>query len=198
TSPAPDGSDWVAVGFPGNISGATYRDVYTSAGAPRRPEYMFAFTAGRDPGHGRARPYVRLEMFTPHGDGYDAQSEYDIWNPDYAYAMASLGTMNAEIGFTLGVGGGTFGTPQQAVGFKDDFVAYSVTSSTGTQIVRYGDYFSTRPKPDAALFGTEVYDIQLPPGAAAGAACNSLPPGTSCSSNVRYVEFGRPPPAPPG
>lgn len=196
SSTAPDGSNWVGVGFPGNISGAAYRDISTGAGEPRRPEYLFAFTAGRN-GAGRPRPYVRLETLTPDGGGYRAFEEYDIWNPDYAYAMASLGSLNTEIGFTLGVGGGTFGVPQHAVGFKDDFTAYAVTSSTGTQIVRFGDYFSTRVVPGQLRFGTEVYDVRLPAGAAAGSACNALPAGSFCSTNVRYVEFGRPPPAPP-
>lgn len=197
TSTAPDGSDWVGVGFPGNISGAAYRDIFVESGAPRRQEYIFAFTAGRNPGGGRPRAYVRLETLTPDGGGYRVQEEYDIWNADYAYAMAALGSLNTEIGFTLGVGGGTFGVPQHAVGFKDDFTAYSVTSSTGTQIVRFGDYFSTRVVPRRIRFGTEVYDIQLPAGVPASSACNALPAGSFCTANARYVEFGRPPPEPP-
>lgn len=192
TSTAPDGSDWVAVGFPGNISGAAFRPVFVERGQPLRQEYLFAFTAGRNPGGNRPRPYVRLETLVPDGGGYRAFAEYDIWNNDYAFAMAALGSLNAEIGMTLGVGGGTLGVPQQAVGFRDDFVVYTVTSSTATQMVRYGDYFSTRVVPGRILFGTEVYDVilnPLPPGVAAG-TCATV----GCTANVRYVEFGRPPP----
>jgi len=192
TSTAPDGSDWVAVGFPGNISGAAFRPVFVARDTPQRQEYLLAFTAGLNAGGGRPRPYVRLETLTPDGGGYRVFSEYDIWNNDYAYAMAALGSLNGEIGFTLGVGGGTFGVPQMAVGFKDDFVAYSVTSSTATQMARYGDYFGTRVVPGRILFGTEVYDVilnPLPPGVATG-TCATV----GCTANVRYVEFGRPPP----
>ena len=187
SSLAPDASNWVGVGFPGNISGAAFRRVVLGRGE-FRDEYLFAFTAGLN-GAGRPQPFVRLETMTLRRRNYSLIAEYDIWNPNYAYAMASLGAIGSEIGFTLGVGGGGFGTPQQAVGFKDDFVAYPVTNSTATQIVRYGDYFSTRRVPGKFVFGTEVYDIilnPLPPGVVAG-TCASV----GCTANARYVEFGR-------
>jgi hypothetical protein len=95
----------------------------------------------------------------------------------------------------LAVGGGTVGYPQVAVGFKDDFVVYQVTSSNATQISRFGDYFSARLVPGAgSLFAAEAYDVIL----------NPLPPGTTsgtcatvgCTANMRFIEFGRPPPPP--
>lgn len=187
TSLAPDGSNWVGVGFPGNISGATFRRVVLGRGE-FRDEYLFAFTAGRN-GAGRPQPFVRLETLTPRRNGYNLIAEYDVWNGGHAYAMASLGSIGSDVGMTLGVGGGSFGTPQQAVGFKDDFAVYTVTNSTATQMVRYGDYFSTRRVPGKFVFGTEVYDIilnPLPPGVASG-TCATV----GCTANVRYVEFGR-------
>jgi hypothetical protein len=189
-SPAPDGSNWVGVGFPGNISGSAFRRVFVDRDKPLREEYLFAFTAGRNAGAGRPRPYVRLQTLIPDGSGYRNFAEYDIWNNNYAFAMAALGSLNGEIGMTLGVGGGTFGVPQMAVGFRDDFIVYPVTSSTGTQMARYGDYFCTRNIPGRALFATEVYDIILNTPASATDTCATV----GCTANVRYVEFGRPPP----
>lgn len=186
-STIPDGSDWVAVGFPGNISGATYR-----ARGPIGNEYLFAFNAGIN-GAGRPHSYVRLESLGPSGGGYTASAEYDIWNPDFAFAMASLGTNGStdrpEIGITVSVGGGTIGYPQGTVGYKDDFVVYIMTGSNGSQMVRYGDYYATRPIPGGAhMFGTTLYDINLPGGSPAGSTCSTVP----CSAIARYVEFGRP------
>jgi hypothetical protein len=194
TSTAPDGSDWVAVSFPGNITGATYRSVIPGLGQPSRDEFLFAFDAGVNAGGGRPRSYVRLETVTPSGSGYQAISEYDIWNPDYAFAMAGLGTDGTEIGIALGVGGGTLGYPQFSVGFMNDFVVYQVTASNATQISRFGDYIAPRLIPGAGLFAVELYDVIL----------NPLPPGTTsgtcatvgCTANMRFVEFGRPPPPP--
>jgi hypothetical protein len=194
TSIAPDGSDWVSVSFPGNITGATYRSVIPGLGVPSREEYIFAFDAGVN-APGRPRSYVRLETLTPSGNDYQAFSEYDIWNADYAFAMAALGTDGTDIGVALGVGGGTVGYPQFSVGFMNDFVVYQVTSSNATQISRFGDYLSARLIPGTGRFAAEVYDVIL----------NPLPPGTpsgtcatvGCAANMRYVEFGRPP-LPPG
>jgi hypothetical protein len=182
------------VAFPGNITGATYRSVIPGLGVPSREEYIFAFDAGVN-SPGRPRSYVRLETLTPSSNDYQAFSEYDIWNADYAFAMAALGTDGTEIGVALGVGGGTVGFPQFSVGFMNDFVVYQVTSSNATQISRFGDYLSARLIPGAGRFAAEVYDVIL----------NPLPPSTpsgtcatvGCTANMRYVEFGRPPPSGP-
>lgn len=167
---APDGTDWYAVSFPGNITGATFRD----------GKYIFAFDGGID-APGRPRAFVRLETVMPDrvlGIPFVfATEEYDVWNPDYAFAMAALGTQGNEIGMGLAVGGGTIGYPQFSVGYKDDFVVYTVTSSTATQGSRFGDYFSVRPIPGSqdAGFAAESYDVVTGPSAIA-----------------RYTEFSRP------
>lgn len=167
---APDGTDWYAVSFPGNISGATYRD----------GKYIFAFDGGIN-GTARPRAFVRLEtvrLDSILGIPYlFADEEYDIWNPDYAFAMAALGTQGNEIGIGLAVGGGTIGYPQFAVGYKDDFVVYTVTSSTATQGGRFGDYFSVRPIRGSTDngFAAESYDVVTGP-----------------SATARYTEFSRP------
>jgi hypothetical protein len=99
TSKDPDGIDWLAATWPGMISGATFRR--TAAG----DEYLFAFQAGQNPPR-RPQAYVRLESLTPRESGYARTAEYDIWNANYAYAMAALGSDGYEIGINLAVGGG--------------------------------------------------------------------------------------------
>lgn len=180
TETAPDGTDWYAVSFPGNISGATHRD----------GKYIFAFDGGvRAPG--RPRAYVRLETVTPIEilgiPLLFASEEYDIWNPDYAFAMAALGTQGSEVGIGLAVGGGTLGYPQFAVGYKDDFVVYTVTASNATQISRFGDYLSVRPLPGSedSAFAAESYDVlQNVPGQTCAMS--------GCRAVARYTEFSRP------
>jgi len=193
TSIAPDNSDWVAVSFPGNITGGVYRSVIPGLGVPSRDEYLFAFDAGANGGGGRPRAYLRLETITPSGNNYTPISEYDVWNNDYAFAMGGLGTDGTQIGITLAVGGGTIGFPQFAVGYKDDFVVYQVTNSNATQISRFGDYVCNRSIA-GGLFATEVYDVilnPLPAGVTSG-TCATV----GCTANMRFVEYGRPPPPP--
>ena len=148
TSTAADGADWVAVSFPGNITGGVYRHVLTGLGTPPRDEYLFAFDAGANPGGGRPRSYLRLETLVPDGNDYRAFAEYDVWNTNYAFAMGALGTDGSQIGITLAVGGGSIPFPQHSVGYKDDFVVYQVTNSTATQTSRFGDYFCNRSRAD--------------------------------------------------
>ncbi|HEY0591600.1 MAG TPA: hypothetical protein VGF40_07520, partial [Thermoanaerobaculia bacterium] len=176
---APDGTDWYVVSFPGNITGATFRD----------GKYLFAFDGGIN-GAGRPRAFVRLETVTPTSilgiPILAATEEYDIWNPDYAFAMAALGTQGAEIGIGLAVGGGTLGYPQFAVGYKDDFVVFTVTASNATQGGRFGDYFSVRPIPGNtdAGFAAESYDVLQN---VAGQTCAV----GGCRAVARYTEFSR-------
>ena len=194
TSTAQDGSDWLAVSFPGNITGGTFRNVSLGLGGGVQQQYLFAFDAGVNAGSGRPRAFVRIETLTPKTSGstdYSAIAEYDSWNTDYAYAMAALGSDGNEIGMTVAVGSGTIPFPQEAVGYRNDFVLYQVTSSNATQGVRFGDYFSTRLIPgDGLHFATEVYDVllgPLPAGVLSG-TCATV----GCTARMRYVEFGRP------
>ena len=192
TSTAPDGADWLAVSFPGNITGGVYRRVL-GFGGPSQDQYLFAFDAGANSGGGRPRAYLRLETITPDGSNYKPVEEYDVWNNDYAFAMGALGTDGTQIGITLAVGGGTVGYPQFSVGYKDDFVVYQVTNSNATQTTRFGDYVCNRPIA-GGLFASEVYDVilkPLPPGVTSG-TCATV----GCTANMRFVEYGRPP-APP-
>jgi len=188
-----DGTDWVNVGFPGNITGGTYRR-RAMFQAPSAEDYMFAFTAGIN-GAGRPRPYVRLETVRPVGaSGYAVSEEYDIFHPDYAYAVAGLGSgsdiVTPEIGLSLFVGGGTIGYPQGVVGFKNDFVVYSVTGANAAQGVRFGDYVNARPIPGTTTrFGTQTYEVLLPAGSPSGSTCATV----GCTARMRYIEFERPP-----
>lgn len=198
TSVAPDGTDWLSVSFPGNITGATYHEI---PGEQPIQQYLFAFDAGVN-GAGRPRSYVRFDTLSPSGDSYVVSSEYNIWNPDYAFAMAALGSDGIDIGISLAVGGGTIGYPQMAVGYKNDFVVYQVTNSNATQTfttagggtcARFGDYLSARPIPvlaedGSSLFSSEVYDVTLPSGSPGGSTCLTV----GCTASMRFVEFGRP------
>jgi len=192
TSGLADGTDWVAVGFPGNITGGTFRQ-RAQFGGPPVSDYMLAFTAGTN-GAGRPRPFVRLETLKPRGASeYDVSEEYDIFNPDYAYAMAGLGSgsdlVTPEIGLSLFVGGGTIGYPQGVVGFKNDFVVYQVTGANAAQGSRFGDYVNARPVPGTETrFATHVYETMLPAAAPAGSTCATA----GCSARMRYIEFERP------
>jgi hypothetical protein len=208
TSVAPDGIDWLASSFPGNITGAVYRQVaqFGLPAPPPQDQYVFAFDAGVN-GSGRPQSYVRLENLTPSGGGWSAVEEYDIFNPNYAFAMAALGRDNnnvtPEIGITLAVGGGTVGYPQNSVGFKDDFVVFQVTSSNATQSfqnsngtsgARFGDYFAARYiDGSASQFAAEAYDVTLPAGSPSGSTCISV----GCTATMRFIQFGRPPPTQP-
>ena len=192
TSKAPDGADWLASSFPGNITGAAYRSVIPGLGQPSRDEYLFAFDAGVNP-PGRPQSYLRLETLTTSGDNYTPFAEYDVWNSNYAFAMGALGSDGSQIGITLAVGGGTLGYPQNSVGYKDDFVVYQVTNSNATQSpLRFGDYFSNRliPGPEGS-FAAETYDVILNPLPA------GVPSGTcatvGCAAKMRFVQYSRPP-----
>lgn len=171
TETAPDGTDWYANSFPGNVSGGTHHD----------GDYVFAFNGGVD-NPDRPRAFVRLETVTPDEifgvPVMSVSAEYEVWNPDYAFAMASLGTQADEIGMVLAVGGGTIGYPQFAVGYKDDFFVQIVTSSDAVQPTRFGDYLSVRPIPGTSRFAGAVYDALETDGGGTRAV-------------ARYVEFGR-------
>lgn len=194
TSIAPDGTDWYMATVPGNVSGGAFRRVPAENPAGFRDEYLFAFASGVNPGAGRPRPYVRIETVAPPtstATSYSAVSEFDVWNSDYAYAMAALGSDGREISMNLAVGGGTIGFPQNSVGYVGDFVVYQVTNSNATQIDQYGDYLSNRLVPgDRRFFGAAVYDVilnPLPPGVPSG-TCATI----GCTARVRYVLYGRP------
>ncbi len=128
------------------------------------------------------------------GSNFTVLQEYDIWNTDRAFAMAALARDNTfvlpVVGFSIAMGGGTFGYPQMAVGFKDLFVVYQVTNSNATQVSRFGDYLSARwipDTPDGSDFAAQVYDVILnpvPPGGTATCAA------VGCVANPRYVRFG--------
>jgi hypothetical protein len=192
TSIAPDGTDWLAVSFPGNITGAVYRR-FILFGGGSQDQYLFAFDAGVDP-PGRPQAYVRLETLVRSGTNFTVLEEYDIFNTDRAFAMAALARDNTFVspivGFSVAMGGGTFGYPQMAVGFKGDFVVYQVTNSNATQVSRFGDYLSARwipDTPDGSDFAAQVYDVILnpvPPGGTATCAA------VGCVANPRYVRFG--------
>jgi hypothetical protein len=201
SSIAPDGIDWLAVSFPGNITGAVYRNRILFQ-QPPQDEYIFAFDAGADP-PGRPQAFVRLETLARSGNNFTVVEEYDIFNTDRAFAMAALARDNTFVtpivGFTIAMGGGTFGYPQMAVGWQYLFTVYQVTNSNATQsfrsatgaiVSRFGDYLSARwidGTPGGTDFAAQVYDVILNPVPPGGTAtCVAV----GCVANPRYVRFG--------
>ena len=203
SAPAPDGTEWYGV-LPNYIYGAAFRPV----SQVERDEFLFSFGAGRDVASGFPYPYVRIETVQMDwGDtariGHDVfvgYGEHDVWNPDYAWGMASVGVQEESVGLTVTAGGGTFGYPQFTVGYMGDwnpvinaYVLYTVTGGNATQcfvksgnvVSRYGDYVNMRPIPGTADFATLVYENF------------QAIPGLSCdlggfTTVMRYVRFGRP------
>jgi hypothetical protein len=200
TAAAPDGQDWYAASFPGNVTGATYRSAFTFIGQPRRDEYLFAFDAGRNFLNNRPWPYVRVQTLEPFlqpgpfggvTETYRVIGEQDIWSGVHAYGMAGLGTQDENIGLTVAAGGGTLGYPQFGVGYLNDGEVALLTASNTTQVPnRFGDYVNVRPIPGTLDFATEIYDVlqATPPLSCGTGGCNAV---------MRYVRFGRPPPTPP-
>jgi hypothetical protein len=197
TSTAPDGTDWIKISFPGNVTGAVYRSVIPGLGVPSQDQYLFAFDAGVNAPN-RPNAYVRLETLTPSGGGFGVLEEYDIWNGNFAFAMAALARddelVMPDVAMNLAVGGGTVGYPQMSVGFKDDFIVFQVTNSNAAQPSRFGDYLSTRFIAGKGNFDAEAYDVILNPVPMGGTpTCAAV----GCAPKPRYIQFGRPPFKPP-
>jgi hypothetical protein len=173
SSPAPDGTDWLQfmAGFPGSaIIGATRRN--GNAGS----ELWLAWTAAR--GGGFAHPHIQVvELDT---QTWNVINQWQIWNPDIAFAYPSLATnRDEEVGISLGWGGNTdFGN--FAVGMLGDFIVW-FSEASDAALTRWGDYVTCRRAARSRLFDGTGYSV-----------LQNAPPATGTRFNPRYTLFGRP------
>jgi hypothetical protein len=174
SSLAPDGTDWLSfmAGFPGSaIIGATRRQGQNGS------ELWLAWTAAR--GGGFAHPHVQVvELDT---QTWDVINQWQIWNPDLAFAYPCLATNRSqEVGVSLGWGGGSTFHANHAVGILGDFVVWFSEASDAT-ISRWGDYVTVRQAGRPSLFSGVGYSV-----------LQNDPPATGTRFNPRYILFGRP------
>lgn len=168
TSTAPDGTDWLSFGFPGNaVLGITRRN---------NNEVWFAWSA--QPGGGFTRTHVQVVEINV--NNYSVISQWQIWNNDYAFAYPSLSTnSDNEVGISLAWGGNlNFGN--HAVGILGDFIVWYPELSDAAN-ARWGDYVSVRRNaPNARLYDASGYAVFKRPAPAVG---NRFDP--------YYIQFGR-------
>jgi hypothetical protein len=195
-SKAKDSADWISVDD--RIIGATRVDT----------QLWFAWTAASgDGGHGGFQfpyPHVQIAKFDIAQD-FNRVDQMQVWNPDHAYAYASLTTnSDNEVGISLAWGGAaSYGS--HAVGILGDFVVWYGDTSDVTFIrelldekgnvvkdasgnpvadeTRFGDYLHVRlAYPDTRYFGAFGYAVK---------ADASLPAPERGKFVNSYVEFGR-------
>lgn len=168
TSTAPDGTDWLSFGFPGNaVLGITRRS---------GNEVWFAWSA--KPGNGFQNTHVQVVEINI--NNYSVISQWQIWNNDYAFAYPSLCTNeNNEVGISLAWGGKqNYGN--HAVGILGDFVVWYPELSDAAN-ARWGDYVSVRRNsPNGRLYDASGY-----------AVLKNTPPTPGQRSDPYYIQFGR-------
>jgi hypothetical protein len=199
-SQAPDNQYWLAPQF-------TYDRVLS---AVRKPgELWFAWNSGRHDSF--PHPYVHILKLRE--SSLEAFDEFEIWNPDHAYAYPAfnVNSETGEVAVSLMWGGGGKYFENHAVGFMGDFVVWITTNSNVTptsvgppstfcqdasfanpkgRCTRSGDYLGVRRLGGSTgLFVTAGYETLL--GDTTKAA-DCLAVGQTCSINLRYIEFGRP------
>jgi hypothetical protein len=168
TSTAPDGTDWLSFGFPGNaVLGITRRN---------NNEVWFAWSA--KPGGGFTRTHVQVVEINI--TNYSVISQWQIWNNDYAFAYPSLSTNdNGEVGISLAWGGNqNFGN--HAVGILGDFIVWYPELSDAAN-ARWGDYVSVRRNaPNGRLYDASGY-----------AVFKQTAPAVGTRFDPYYIRFGR-------
>ncbi len=175
SSLAPDGTDWLGflAGFPGSaVIGATRRR------GDRGSEVWFAWTAGR--GGGFAHPHVQVVSLDT--TNWNVLDQWQIWNPDLAFAYPCLATnSDQEVGVSLGWGGGSSFDANHAVGILGDFVVW-FSEASDASLNRWGDYVTVRRAGgDQSLFSGVGYSV-----------LQNAAPATGTRFNPRYTLFGRP------
>ncbi len=178
TSLAPDGTDWLlflggpTLPFPRSaVIGATRRQ------GPGGSELWLAWSAAR--GGGFAHPHVQVVVLDT--ASWNVIDQWQIWNPDLAFAYPCLATNDdQEVGISLGWGGGSNFDANFAVGILGDFVVWFSEASDAT-LTRWGDYVTVRRAGRPSLFSAVGY-----------AVFQNTPPATGTRYNPRYTLFGRP------
>jgi hypothetical protein len=171
-SVAKDGvTDWLQFlgqSFPGNaVLGATRRT---------KTELWLAWTASQ--GSGFPRAHVQVVQINT--GNYTVNSQWQIWNNDYAFAFPSLATnANAEVGISLAWGGNK-DWGNNAVGILGDFIVWYPELSD-TAITRWGDYVSARRNtPNTLMWDGSGY-----------AVFKRTAPATGIRFDPYYILFGR-------
>ena len=130
------------------------------------PESEVLFRLDRSARRRFAHPHIRIAQVDT--SNYSVK-EWQIWNPDHAFAYPGLATNSSqEVGISLGWGGGDKFFANHAVGILHDFVVwYSELSDAA--INRWGDYVTVRrANPKTSLFAAVGYSL-----------LNNPPPATS-------------------
>lgn len=136
--PAPSGTDWLS-----NLNGSIRFQVL---GAARdRNDLWLGWTAasgdGGNGGFSFPNPHVRLVQVDL--SNWNAKSEFQIWNNDYAFAYPAL-NVNARGELGMGVAfGGSKNNPDSAFGILGDYVVWYVNGSD-TTLMRWGDFITVR------------------------------------------------------
>ena len=180
TSLCPDNNDWL--NFIGTVFGAAAVIGATRVGN----EVWFAWTAAR--GGGFAHPHIQvLQIDTT---TFTKTKQWQIWNPNHAFAYPSLATNTAgEVGICLAWGGGNKYYASFAVGILGDFVVWYSQASDATDATntaansngRWGDFVTCRQAhPNGSLYSGTGY-----------AVIKNTAPATGTQFNPRYILFGR-------
>ncbi len=135
----PDNVDWLTLGV-ANVSAALCHvdDLWIAWDA-----------AASKPGEQPFYPNAHVRIAQVKISTWKVVSEMQVWNPDYAFAYATL-AMNAagDLGYGVAVGGKS-DFPNACFGILGDFVVYyrdtSDTTATGNGTARWGDYITVRP-----------------------------------------------------
>jgi hypothetical protein len=136
----PDKVDWLTKGVP-NVSAVLRNgdDLWIAWDAA-------ASKPGERPNY--PNPHVRIAQVNT--NTWKVVSEMQVWNPDYAFAYATLAMNGAgDLGYGVGVGGASK-YPHASFGILGDFAVYyrdtsDTTAKENGGVARWGDYITVRP-----------------------------------------------------
>jgi hypothetical protein len=164
-------TNWLFVNSANNIIGATRRSTN---------EVWFAWNANS--GGGFANPQVQIvQVNVGNWPNLSKIRQWQIWNPNFAFAFPNFYTSNecGDVGLAVVFGGGN-SNPSSAVGVitSDGVLTQTVyyPELSDTCEFRFGDYLSVRSENGVSYEGF-VYAIQST--------------DSGVERNPRYVEFGR-------
>ena len=185
TSNSPDNRNWINFlfnpttqnpggGFPANaVLGSTRVG----------NQLWFGWSAGTDSNFAQAH----IEIVTlDRSDNFKKLQQVQVWNPNYAFAYPAFATniCTGEVGMSFEFGGGG-NYENHVVGFWGDFIAY-ITTGSDAGSTRFGDYVSIRQAPVTSANPGNLFT-------AFGYGVNKVSPSsTATTSDVHYVQFGRP------
>jgi hypothetical protein len=176
SSVGPDGNDWLT-------KLANFPNFAVTGGVERDGGHVvlgWSASSGKATNDGFDFPNTHARLVEVDLAAQTVASEFQIWNPDYAFAYPNFG-VNArdEVGVILGWGGSQ-NHANCAMGIIGDFIVWFRDDSTRT-VQRYGDYLTTRRgRRNRSLFGAWGYFVTEVPG-----------DPSSCTYNPYYARYGR-------